>query len=342
MSRAYGRLWRNILAALFVAGALAGCSSDNGQEYVERPVEELYNSSMDALLGGDFEIAAQRFDEVERQHPYSVWATKAQLMGAYAHYQADKYDEAIAAVRRYIELHPGNPDIAYAYYLMAISYYEQISDVGRDQSLTSRASAALEAVVRRFPDTDYADDARLKLDLTRDHLAGKEMSVGRFYLGQGHLLAAINRFRVVVEDYQTTSHVPEALHRLAEAYTAAGLNEEAGRVAAVLQHNYPGNEWYVDSYSLVEKGETAPRTDDEGWFSRNWNDFFDPGKVIGGGGDRAEELAKALLEKRAAEDAELMARAQRLERERTGGGNGAPRPPAETPPAETPPATPKG
>ena len=332
MNRAYGRLWRNVFAALFVAGTLAGCSSDSGEEYVERPVEELYNDSMDALLEGDFKVAAERFDEVERQHPYSVWATKAQLMGAYANYQANEYDEAIAALRRYIELHPGNPDVSYAYYLTAISYYEQISDVGRDQSLTRKARSALEAVVRRFPGSDYANDARLKLDLTQDHLAGEEMSVGRFYLRQGHLLAAINRFRIVVDEYQTTSHVPEALHRLAEAYIAAGLDEEAVRVAAVLQHNYPGNEWYVDSYSLVEKGGSGSEGDGEDWFSRNWNAVFDPAKTIGGGGERAEELAKELAAKRAAEDAALMERARQMGQERAGGRNGASQPPAETPP----------
>ena len=337
MSRAHGRLWRNVLVTLFVAGTLFGCSTDDGGEYVERSVEELYNSSMDALLGGDFTVAAQRFDEVERQHPYSVWATKAQLMGAYARYQADEYDEALTALQRYIELHPGNPDVAYAYYLTAIAYYEQISDVGRDQSLTRKARSALEAVVRRFPGTDYANDARLKLDLTRDHLAGKEISVGRFYLRQGHLLAAINRFRIVVDEYQTTSHVPEALHRLAEAYTAAGLDEEAVRVAAVLQHNYPGNEWYVDSYSLVEKGGSRSESDGEDWFSRNWNAVFDPEKIVGGGGGRAEELARELAEKRAAEDEALKERARLMERERTGG-----RSEALQPPARTPPAAPKG
>ena len=336
MSRAYGRPGRNVLAALFVVGMLAGCSTDDGEEYVELPVEALYNSSMDALLEGDFTVAAERFDEVERQHPYSVWATKAQLMGAYAHYQADEFDEAITALKRYIELHPGNPDVAYAYYLTAIAYYEQISDVGRDQSLTRKASAALEAVVRRFPGGDYANDARLKLDLTRDHLAGKEMSVGRFYLRQGHLLAAINRFRIVVDEYQTTSHVPEALHRLAEAYTAVGLDEEAVRTAAVLQHNYPGNEWYVDSYGLVEKGERGAESDEEGWLSRNWNALFDPVKTIGGGGGRAEELARELAAKRAAEDEALEERARQMERERGGGSSGAP------PPAGTPPAAPKG
>ena len=323
---------------------LAGCSSNSGEDYVERPVEELYNSSMDALLEGDFQIASERFDEVERQHPYSVWATKAQLMGAYAHYQADKHDEAIAALERYIELHPGNPDVAYAYYLMAISYYEQISDVGRDQSLTRRARAALEAVVRRFPGTDYANDARLKLDLTEDHLAGKEMSVGRFYLRQGHVLAAINRFRIVVDEYQTTSHVPEALHRLAEAYTAVGLEDEAVRVASVLQHNYPGNEWYVDSYNLVEKDGAAAPAEGEGddWFSRNWGAFFDPPKAIGGGAERAEELAKELAETRAAENAALEERARLLERQRAGGKNETLPPPVERAPAETPPAAPKG
>ena len=151
MSRAYGRSWRNIAAALLAAAMLSACSSDGGEDYVERPVEALYNNSMDALLAGNFERAARQFDEVERQHPYSVWATKAQLMGAYAHYQADEYDEAIAALERYIQLHPGNPDVSYAYYLAAISYYEQISDVGRDQALTRKARGALEAVVRRFP-----------------------------------------------------------------------------------------------------------------------------------------------------------------------------------------------
>ncbi len=333
MTRAYGRRWRNFLTALLVAGALAGCSSDGGEEYVERSVEELYNSSMDALLEGDFGVAAERFDEVERQHPYSVWATKAQLMAAYARYQGNEYDAAVAAVERYIDLHPGNPDIAYAYYLRAIAYYEQISDVGRDQSITQQAQAALDAVVRRFPDSDYADDARLKLDLTRDHLAGKEMIVGRFYLRQGHLLAAINRFRIVVEDYQTTTHVPEALHRLAEAYMAVGLKEEAVRVAAVLQHNYPGDEWYVDSYSLIEAGETRPQDEGKDWFSRNWGTLFGPVGTIGGGGERAEELARALAEKRAAEDAALKERARRLEQERTGASSEAPPPPSGAPPA---------
>ncbi len=309
----------HIFAAMLLAGLLVGCGTSDGDTQVERPVEELYNSSMDALLDGDFQIAAQRFDEVERQHPYSVWAAKAQLMAAYAYYQADEYGEALSAIDRYIQLHPGNPDIGYAYYLKAIVYYEQISDVGRDQSMTREAQTALEAVVRRFPDSDYARDATVKLDLTRDHLAGKEMSVGRFYLRQGNLLAAINRFRTVVENYQTTGHAPEALHRLVEAYTAAGLLDEARRVAAVLGHNYPGSDWYRDSYALVETGESPAGGGEQGWFRRNWNALFDPAASVGGGRERAEELARELAERRAAENAELEERARELERQRAGG-----------------------
>ena len=202
---------------LVAAIGLAGCGSDRETPYVERPVGTLYNTAMDALLDGRTLQAAKQFDEVERQHPYSVWATKAQLMAAYSLYQSEKYPDAILALDRFIQLHPSNPDAAYAYYLKAICYYEQISDVGRDQRSTQLALKALDEVVRRFPDSEFARDARLKMDLTYDHLAGKEMDVGRFYLRQRHYLAAINRFRVVVDQYQTTSRVPEALHRLAES-----------------------------------------------------------------------------------------------------------------------------
>ena len=212
----------------------------------------------------------REFDEVERQHPYSVWATKAQLMSAFAMYQGGRYDDAVIALDRFIDLHPGNPrDASYAYYLKALSYYEQISDVSRDQMKTLDANEALEEVMRRYPKSDYARDANLKLDLVRDHLAGKEMEVGRFYLKRGHYLAAINRFRTVVDEYQTTSHVAEALHRLAESYTAWGLTAEARENAAVLGHNYPGSEWYVDSYKIVE-GVDVGGDGKEGWFGRLW------------------------------------------------------------------------
>ena len=175
-------------------------------------------------------------------------------MSAYAFYEANDYDEAIAAAQRFIELHPGNADVPYAYYLVGISYYEQISDVGRDQKMTEQALAAFDELVRRFPDSKYARDAELKADLTRDHLAGKEMSIGRYYLRRGQYVAAINRFRNVVERYQTTTHVPEALHRLTEAYLALGLDEEAQKNAAVLGYNFPSSEWYQDSYALLNGG----------------------------------------------------------------------------------------
>ena len=222
-----------------VLALLVGCAP--GEEpYVERPVEELYNEAMDSLLDEDFEAAVAGFAEVERQHPYSVWATRAQIMSAFVYYQSNRYDDAIAAAGRFIELHPGNRDAAYGYYLIAMSHYEQITDVGRDQRTTALALQALEEVVRRFPGSTYARDARLKIDLARDHLAGKEMTVGRYYLRRGNAVAAIGRFRKVVELYQTTSHAAEALHRLTEAYLALGVSGEAQTAAAVLGHNYPG------------------------------------------------------------------------------------------------------
>jgi len=246
-----------ILAFALVVAGLAACASKEREEYVERPVEQLYNEGVDALATDRYLTAARAFDEVERQHPYSTWATKAQLMAAYAHYQANKYDDAIVAVDRFIQLNPSNRDVGYAYYLKAISYYEQITDVQRDARMTELAMGALEEVVRRFPDTPFARDARLKIDLTNDHLAGKEMEVGRFYMRRGQYVGAINRFKLVLDRFQTTSHVPEALHRLVEAYTALGLSGEAEKAAAILGHNYPGSDWYQDSYGLVTTGRTA-------------------------------------------------------------------------------------
>lgn len=262
-------------AAMVLVMVLAACSSDPEETpYVEREVHHIYNGAVDALQDGNYPEAARLFDEVERQHPYSIWATKAQLMAGYAHYEANKYDEAIIALQRFIELHPGNRDVAYAYYLKALSYYEQISDVSRDQLATERARQSMQELARRFPNSKYARDARLKLDLTRDHLAGKEMEIGRYYLRRGHYLAAINRFRRVVDEYQTTSHIPEALHRLAEGYTVLGVQDEAQKVAAVLGHNYPGSEWYVDSYQLVAGVDVRPKEEEKGFLARAWNWIF--------------------------------------------------------------------
>ena len=257
-----------------IATLLAACSGKGDDKpYVERPVNELYNSAVNELEQRRFLDATLLFEEVERQHPYSVWATKAQLMAAYANYEASKYDDAIIALNRFIQLHPGNRDIAYAYYLKALSFYEQISDVQRDQAITNRALAALRDIVRRFPQTKFARDARLKIDLTQDHLAGKEMAVGRYYLRRGELLAAINRFRIVVDEYQTTSHAPEALHRLAEAYATLGMTKEAQKAAAVLGYNYPGSEWYSDSYALMTDDERKTR-EKPGYIKRAWNWMF--------------------------------------------------------------------
>jgi outer membrane protein assembly factor BamD len=262
---------RSMTLIAAVGLVLGACSSKPKDDYVEKPVEELYNSGVDALVQERYNTAAKDFDEVDRQHPYSVWATKAQLMAAYANYQNNKYDDAIVALDRFIQLHPSNRDVAYAYYLKALCYYEQISDVQRDAKMTKLALRALDEVMRRFPDSTFARDARLKVDLTYDHLAGKEMEVGRFYLTRGQYVGAMNRFKVVLEKYQTTSHVPEALHRIVECYLALGLTEEARKVAAVLGHNFPGSEWYIDSYALVENGKLPASA---GFFGRVWSSVF--------------------------------------------------------------------
>lgn len=257
-------------AVMALALAVTGCAGMGAKEvkYFERPVEEIYNTALKELQKGRYFQAAEQFDEVERQHPYSVWARRSMLMAAYSNYQINEYDKAILAAQRFISLHPGNRDVVYAYYLVAISYYEQISDVGRDQKITAEALRALTEVVRRFPTSDYARDARLKIDLTNDHLAGKEMEIGRYYLKQHEYLAAINRFRIVVESFQTTSHVPEALHRLTESYVALGIIDEAQSAAAVLGYNYPGSDWYQDSYSLLTGKNIRPVENKKSWISR--------------------------------------------------------------------------
>jgi len=193
------------------------------------------------------------FDEVERQHPYSPWARRAQLMSAFSYYAARDYSKAIQSSQRFLSIHPGNKDAPYAYYLIAISYYEQISDVTRDQKITEQAKQSLTEITRRYPESPYAQDARLKLDLVNDHLAGKEMTIGRFYQRSGKWLAATVRFRNVVDDYQTTSHAPEALYRLVETYLTLGIPEEAQKSAAVLGSNYPASVWYSRAFKLMNK-----------------------------------------------------------------------------------------
>lgn len=223
------------------------------------PVEQLYGNGVDALNDQRYATAVTQFDAVEQNYPYSSWAVNAQLMRGYAEYLQNRYTEAIGTLDRFIQLHPSHRDVAYAYYLRALSHYEQIADIQRDQRSTELALTALREVVNRFPASAYARDARLKIDLCRDHLAGKEMEIGRFYQGQKLYAAAVGRFQRVIDEYQTTNHTPEALHRLTELYLALGAVDQAKRTAAVLGHNYPGSPWYADSYAnLADNGEAPP------------------------------------------------------------------------------------
>jgi outer membrane protein assembly factor BamD len=248
--------------ALSLILPLAACATGGKKtradtQYVARDVNTLYSLAKTRLEHGDYPTAAALFDEVERQHPYSVWARRAQLMSAFAYYAAKDYTKAVESARRFLSIHPGNRDAPYAYYLIALSQYEQIEDVTRDQSVTRQALDSLGELVRRYPDTRYAGDARLKIDLVRDHLAGKEMEIGRFYQRRAQWLASVMRFRTVVDEYQTTSHTPEALMRLTESYLALGITEEARKSAAVLGANYPNTKWYERAYELVQKHAPA-------------------------------------------------------------------------------------
>ncbi|MBK8198308.1 MAG: outer membrane protein assembly factor BamD [Acidobacteria bacterium] len=234
--------------------ALSACQSTKRNAelaYVERPVEQLYNQAAGELDDRNYQDAILLFGEVERQHPYSEWARKSMVMSAYASYKTHDYTTALAATERYLALHPGGSEAEYAYYLTALCYFDQIVDVGRDQATTERARDALNDIVRRFPQSEYAKDARIKLDMVNDQLAGKEMTVGRWYLRTNQTLSAVNRFRSVVENYQTTGHAPEALHRLVEAYLTLGLKDQALAAGATLGYNYPDSDWYKMSYRLL-------------------------------------------------------------------------------------------
>jgi outer membrane protein assembly factor BamD len=253
-----------IIVALVGAVALSGCNVLKKKKpvlaYEERPVELLYNAGTLRMDEHQWSEAVDYFREVERQHPYSEWARRSILMTAYAHYMANDYAESISDSDQFIQLYPGNVSTPYAYYLKAICYFEQIVDVGRDQASTSEAGEALREVAKRYPNTEYAADARLKIDMVQDQLAGKEMTIGRFYLRSGNPEGAIGRFKTVIDKYQTTSHTPEALYRLVEAYLTIGLVGEAERNAAVLGYNYPGDPWYADAYALMTSKGHQPGT----------------------------------------------------------------------------------
>jgi outer membrane protein assembly factor BamD len=267
---------------------LSGCGSkdENAPKGPTGSVESLYNNGVDALNARRFSTAGDQFNAVEQNYPYSSWAVSAQLMSGYSLYLQNKYTDAIGTLDRFIQLHPAHRDIAYAYYLRSLCYYEQIADIQRDQKGTEQAMNALREVVTRFPDTTYARDAKLKIDLCVDHLAGKEMEIGRYYQKQHMYQAAIGRFQRVVDGFQTTNHVPEALARLTEIYLALGLKDEARKTAAVLGYNYPGSVWYEDTFDQLAtnglvKGDakaTAHQGDDDtqrpGFFSRAWHAVF--------------------------------------------------------------------
>lgn len=239
---------KRYLMGIFAALSLmmAGCSNSDNADIdgqADAPVDQLYNDALNTVLAGDVDLAAPKFEEVERQHPYSIWAVRAQIMAAWSFYQSNQYAQAEASLDRFIELYPADPLTEYAYYLKALSYYEQIVDVERDADMTYKALNAFEDVLRRYPDGPYARDSQLKADLARSHLAGKEMAVARFYLNKGHYAAAIKRFAVVVRDYDRTNQVPEALYRMGEAYLSLSLDEEAMRVLQVAEYNYPESVW---------------------------------------------------------------------------------------------------
>lgn len=242
-----------IVAMSLPIAACSGRRSKGDVPYVARDVSTLYSTAKQYLDRGRYPEAAALFDEVERQHPYSIWARRAQLMSAFSYYLDANFTKTIESSQRFLSVHPGNRDAPYAYYLIALSYYEQISDVTRDQKITQQALDALGELSRRYPGSRYAADARLKIDLVRDHLAGKEMEIGRFYENRGEWLGATLRFRRVVDEYQSTTHVPEALMRLTETYLALGVPDEAKKAAAVLGANYPGTKWYAHAYRLMER-----------------------------------------------------------------------------------------
>jgi outer membrane protein assembly factor BamD len=259
-----------VAAAALLAAALSGCGLWNKDEILpDEPAEKLYNEGVYMLnQRQDWKAAAKKFEEVERQHPYSEWARKALIMSAYAHYESREFDESVSAARRYVTLHPGSPDAAYAQYLIASSFYDQIPDITRDQARTEKAVAALEEVMRKYPTTEYATTAKRKMEMARDQLAGKELLVGRYYMQKKDFTGAINRFKIVVTQYQTTRHVEEALMRLTEAYMSLGIVSEAQTAAAVLGHNFPDSRWYADAYRLVRSGGLDPMENKGSWISR--------------------------------------------------------------------------
>lgn len=272
------RIGRGMAAILVAAGLVLGAcaSKDDDEEDLkldDTPADVLYNEGLAAVNAGKMSEATQKFEDIDRLHPYSEYSRKALLMTAYVNYTRGKNEEAITAARRFVTLYPGSPDAPYAMYLIAQSYYRQIPTVERDQEVTAKALAAMDELVQRYPDSEYAAEAKAKAMATRDQLAGKEMEIGRYYLQRDNYIAAINRFRTVVTVYQTTRHVEEALARLTEAYYRLGVIPEAQTAAAVLGHNFPDSPWYKDAYSLLQKGGYEPKETESSWISQSFKNF---------------------------------------------------------------------
>lgn len=251
-----GKSRAKLVGAIILGFALAGCS-DNGRvergdvEFENFSAQQIFERAEYDLERGNAGLAAEVFGEVERLYPYSEWAKRALIMQAYSYHQDEDYENSRSAAQRFIDFYPTDEEAAYAQYLLALSYYDQIDEVGRDQGLTFQALQSLRQVIERYPDSEYARSSILKFDLAFDHLASKEMEIGRYYLRRDNFAASINRFRVVIEDFQTTTHTPEALHRLVEAYLSLGLVDEARTAGAILGHNFQGTEWYEDSYKML-------------------------------------------------------------------------------------------
>lgn len=263
--------FRLVTAVAALGFLVAGCTSTAGTKDAfadDQPAGTLYNEGLAYLNAGKLTDAVKSFDEVDRQHPYSEWARKALIMSAFASYRRGRNEDTISSAQRYLTLYPGSPDAAYAQFLIGSSYFRQIPDVTRDQDATRRAMAAMDEIITRYPDSEYAADARNKIIVAKDQLAGKEMQVGRYYLERREFIASVNRFRVVVTEYQDTRHVEEALERLVEANLAMGLTSEAQTAAAVLGHNFPDSPWYKDAYKLLSSGGLEPREDKGSWISK--------------------------------------------------------------------------
>ena len=259
--------WAFLVAFLTL---LSACKSSDDEPYQERSVEELYTRAEKLLKDKKNKKAAVAFEEVIRQHPYSKKATSAQIMAAFSYYRAQAFEDALANIDTFLQMHPGSGYVPYAYFLKGLCFYVQISDVERDQTATKKALETFSELIKRFPSSQYAKDAKFKLDLLRDYLAGKNMEVGRFYQSQKLYLAALNRFQEVIKKYEGTTHVPEALYRLVETYLTLGITREAQRTAHVLGHNYPGSSWYKDAFSLLKSKDLLPDDADSMKISKQW------------------------------------------------------------------------